>query len=403
MVASVEARPRPWVGPGAALAIEGAASVRIVDPDEPLFASPRSGAQRRGAARRHAQLPLYAATLGAGCSSRWLMVGPVAWVCEDRVALSRQTALAPTAPKPAGNGLPYRYFFVGPNGTFGYSDLAVAEQGVPDGQLEPGFAVAISEIRDRQPGDAFGRTSHGLWLPLRDLRPAQEVAFSGASLSDPTLDVAWVYQDRAALYDRPEGLRLAGQSRTRFERLRVIEVVTRRGRRWLRVGEGQWVSDADVRSPVVAAPPAGLRPRERWIDVDLSQQTLVAYEGDRPVYATLVSSGKGAAGSPEATPLGEHRIWVKLLVSDMDNLESEDQGRYYAIQSVPWVMYFEAGYGLHGTFWHRSFGKVRSHGCVNLAPLDAEWLFRWTSPRLPAGWSAVLPAGHEPGSLVRIR
>jgi lipoprotein-anchoring transpeptidase ErfK/SrfK len=87
----------------------------------------------------------------------------------------------------------------------------------------------------------------------------------------------------------------------------------------------------------------------------------------------------------------------------MDNLESEEANRYYAIQEVPWVMYFKEGYGLHGTFWHRSFGTVQSHGCVNLTPLDAQRLFHWTSPRLPAGWTAVLPARHERGTLIRIR
>ena len=87
----------------------------------------------------------------------------------------------------------------------------------------------------------------------------------------------------------------------------------------------------------------------------------------------------------------------------MDNLEDEEARRYYAIQDVPWVMYFARGYGLHGTFWHRSFGQKRSHGCVNLAPLDAEWLFFWTSPQVPAGWTAALPTQYEQGTLVRVR
>jgi len=70
---------------------------------------------------------------------------------------------------------------------------------------------------------------------------------------------------------------------------------------------------------------------------------------------------------------------------------------------VPYVMYFQAGYGLHGAFWHDSFGEVRSHGCVNLAPRDAQWLFYWASPRLPNGWSAVLPDPHDQGTLIVVR
>ncbi len=87
----------------------------------------------------------------------------------------------------------------------------------------------------------------------------------------------------------------------------------------------------------------------------------------------------------------------------MDNLEDEAAERYYRIEDVPYVQYFSKGIGLHGAFWHRSFGQVRSHGCVNLAPLDAQRLFWWTSPRLPAGWTAVLPTAHEPGTVVRVR
>src|SRR5690606_15301213 len=147
-----------------------------------------------------------------------------------------------------------------------------------------------------------------------------------------------------------------------------------------------------------APPPADLRPHERWIDVDLERQVLTAYAGSEPVLTTLISSGRGTGTAENATPRGEHRIWVKLRASDMDNLEDPEASRYYAIQSVPWVMYFQKGYGLHGAFWHRDFGRVRSHGCVNLSPLDAQRLFHWTSPRLPAGWTAVFPTEYERGT-----
>jgi lipoprotein-anchoring transpeptidase ErfK/SrfK len=146
-----------------------------------------------------------------------------------------------------------------------------------------------------------------------------------------------------------------------------------------------------------------VREGERWIDVELASQTLVAYQGDRPVFATLVSTGKGREGTELATPKGESRIWVKLESSNMDNLEDEEAERYYAIEDVPYVQFFAKGVGLHGAFWHRSFGQVRSHGCVNLAPLDAQRLFSFTSPHLPAGWTAVLPTDVEEGTIVRVR
>jgi len=104
----------------------------------------------------------------------------------------------------------------------------------------------------------------------------------------------------------------------------------------------------------------------RWIDVDLSQQLLTAYEGRTPVHTTLVSTG--LPGTP--TPVGQFRIWVKFRYDDM-------AGTDYYIEDVPYVMYFHVGYGLHGVTWHGNFGHPMSHGCVNLPTSEAEWLFNW--------------------------
>jgi lipoprotein-anchoring transpeptidase ErfK/SrfK len=171
---------------------------------------------------------------------------------------------------------------------------------------------------------------------------------------------------------------------------------------YVRIGERRGCA-RDLRRAAPARTPSSVRAGERWIDVDLATQTLVAFEGETAVFATLVSTGKGREGSDSETPKGEFRIWVKLATSNMDNLEDEDAARYYAIEDVPHVQYFAKGIGLHGAFWHRAFGHERSHGCVNLAPLDAQRLFAFTSPHLPAGWTAALPTAIEAGTLVRVR
>jgi lipoprotein-anchoring transpeptidase ErfK/SrfK len=87
----------------------------------------------------------------------------------------------------------------------------------------------------------------------------------------------------------------------------------------------------------------------------------------------------------------------------MGNLEKEDQNHYYYIEDVPYVQFFDKAIALHGAYWHRDFGHVHSHGCVNLAPIDAEWLFQFTGPHMPRGWKAIFPRPSEPGSLVRVR
>ncbi len=385
---------------------EATRSVEVRRHDEPVQRRPRRDArERRGSLSLGSLLPLFDARHGPGCAARWLAIGPSAWVCEDHVRTSASLPMRPKeVPEIVPDGLPLRYHFVGRDGALGYANLSVAEEGNPDYEFQPGFAVAIIQEASKGPGQLFGLTTKGLWIPMRDVARVQGSAFAGVSLGGAALDsVAWVYTRRAALYASPAGRRLAGREVVRHERLVVLEAREKGGRPWLRVGDDQWVRGGDVRTPRATTPPPEAAPGERWIDIDVERQILTAYEGDRAVFATLISTGKGSGASILATPLGVHRIWVKLRTSDMTNLEDEDASRYYAIQDVPWVMYFKKGYGLHGAFWHDAFGTVRSHGCVNLSPLDAQWLFHWVGPRLPTGWTAVLPTEYDQGTIVSVR
>jgi hypothetical protein len=106
----------------------------------------------------------------------------------------------------------------------------------------------------------------------------------------------------------------------------------------------------------------------RWIDVNLSQQMLYAYEGDTIVASFLVSTGVPAF----PTVTGQFYIYIKLVSTLM-------AGDGYYLPDVPYTMYFYKGYGLHGTYWHHNFGHPMSHGCVNMYTPDAEWLFYWAS------------------------
>jgi hypothetical protein len=187
------------------------------------------------------------------------------------------------------------------------------------------------------------------------------------------------------------------------ERFDVHEIETRGAYRWIRVsGEDEWIRGEDVALPEISAPPKELTlPRERWIDISLATQTLVAYEGDKPVYATLVSTGRGTPGS--VTTTGTFRVWVKIRSSTMDNIERDDVSRHYSMDEVPYVQFFSKDIALHAAYWHRDFGKKRSHGCVNLSPLDAKALFDFTFPSLPPAWRAVYPTPRDPATLVVVR
>ncbi|HIP73004.1 MAG TPA: murein L,D-transpeptidase, partial [Anaerolineae bacterium] len=118
--------------------------------------------------------------------------------------------------------------------------------------------------------------------------------------------------------------------------------------------------------------PFGVAPDERWIDVNLSAQYLTAYEGDTPVFETYISGGLPGF----ETVTGQFRIWLRYESQTMDG---RLLGYDYYLENVPYVMYFYQDYALHGAYWHNNFGQPMSHGCVNIAPDDAEWLFNWAS------------------------
>lgn len=112
---------------------------------------------------------------------------------------------------------------------------------------------------------------------------------------------------------------------------------------------------------------------DRWIEVNLTQQRLYAWEGNNQVYSFLISSGKWAP-----TPTGNFAIWTKLTSTTMAG-GSRALGTYYYLPNVPCTMYFYKGYGLHGTYWHNNFGQPMSHGCVNMRTSEACTLFNWAS------------------------
>ena len=112
---------------------------------------------------------------------------------------------------------------------------------------------------------------------------------------------------------------------------------------------------------------------EKWIEVDLSDQRLYMKEGIATVGTYLVSSGKWYP-----TPTGEWRIWTKLRYTRMRG-GSKALSTFYDLPNVPYTMYYNKGYGIHGAYWHNDFGQPRSHGCVNMKPEEAGIVFNWAS------------------------
>ncbi|MFN2303441.1 MAG: L,D-transpeptidase, partial [Anaerolineales bacterium] len=120
-------------------------------------------------------------------------------------------------------------------------------------------------------------------------------------------------------------------------------------------------------SIVETAIPDDIDQDERWIDIDLSEQRLFAYQGQTIVRSFLVSTGTWQ----HPTPIGRFAVWIKLRYTDMS-------GPGYYLPDVPYTMYFYQDYGIHGTYWHSNFGTPMSHGCVNMVTEEAGWLFNWS-------------------------
>jgi len=159
---------------------------------------------------------------------------------------------------------------------------------------------------------------------------------------------------------------------------------------------GGWLPKGLVRIVSPVQRPKGVAQTDKWMHVDLGQQVLAAYKGDQMVFATLVSTGKSGRASTR-TKTGTFELYGKTIHSSMRGKPWDD---YYA-EEVPFVMHYDGGRALHGAYWHDQFGIEKSHGCINLSPADAAWLFAWTTPELPKGWHNVLPNNWD-GPIVTV-
>jgi hypothetical protein len=159
------------------------------------------------------------------------------------------------------------------------------------------------------------------------------------------------------------------------------------GRAWYTIrdkgGRRMYAPAIELRAiPSTELAPISPNVRDKRLVVSLNKQTLMAFEDDRPVFRTRVSTGTswfGEAGSllDFNTPFGEHRVYSKWIA---DHMRGDD----FDLPGVAWVTYFtESGAAVHSTYWHNDYGRPRSHGCVNAPPAAALWVFRWTTPDVP--------------------
>jgi len=366
--------------------------------------SPGVGAKRLGIVAAYTRVAHGHVEAGDGCEGRWVSVSPRGWVCEEHLRGSQKRPHGVEIPKlERGELLPGVYGKVITEGAMTY--LLKKDVLVEARELAGSVNVLMHGERTVDE-EVYWHIGDREYLPLASLRVHQPSTWHGVRLGDETgltLPIGFAankknLSHRVPAYGRAVrgGVvrRLAARSA-----LPVLEIARDSDGDPIayRVGKRAWVPERDMRYVAKAEPPALTGPNERWIDVDLYRQVLVAYEGARPVYATLISSGSGK--HPTAT--GIYRMRVKFAETDMSGQMADDAP--YSVATVPWTQYFARDLALHTAYWHDKFGTRRSHGCINLSPIDSRFLYFWSDPDVPAGWSMSHGVRERPGSIVRIR
>jgi L,D-transpeptidase catalytic domain len=290
------------------------------------------------------------------------------------------------------------------------SSYQAAEDYVPRGKVLRHAGLAVIGSFTSEHRSAFRKFTvalDGRLIGEEKIKPHYASAFHGIPLGPDTVEFPFAMIRRREAYKY-------GDSGTRpGDALAFRDIIPLTGKSELR-GEnyfyqtkaGYWLreSEAGIFTGQAAPPKAFDWKKTKWIDVSIVFQTLVMYEGDKPVYATLVSTGIDGLGDPyttKSTIQGEFKIDWKHITTTMD---ADDPESHFELRDVPWVQYFEGGFALHGAYWHDDFGKPRSHGCVNMAPVDARRVFFWTDPPLPEGWHGVHSGkSMGEGTWVRVR
>lgn len=222
-------------------------------------------------------------------------------------------------------------------------------------------------------GNHFVQLKTGEWMRAS---PAGYSYFQGLRFyKTPTTSFGWMVDHAKARTQPSWNAPEVGELIYRESVIQIQEVVQAEGMEWYRIGPDQWIPRQDARRVVVnTTPPVGVT-GNRWIEVNLYDQTLMVYDNRQLVFATLVASG----GEPFYTRPGLFTVYQKKPLETMSGAFESDKRDYYYLEDVPWTMYFDQARALHGAYWRAWYGFPGTHGCVNLSIGDAAWLYQWAN------------------------
>ncbi len=236
-------------------------------------------------------------------------------------------------------------------------------------RLETGFDFVGVMGQVAINGRRFYQINRSQFMPAEDLQIVQPSSFEGRFLANrPATAVGWVINNvqLSAVPGQPPppGAPSAG----RYQSFDVLGVQRIGEWNWYLIGPNQWIEQRNV-ALVQPSPPGGAS--GTVIAVDTYEQSLGVYVDGALIFATLVSSGSRYF----PTRPGTCHVGAKLDSGRMSGSYRPDRRDYYSLEDVPWILYYDGDRALHGAYWHDNFGVRSSHGCVNLSPRDARWLF----------------------------
>ena len=247
-------------------------------------------------------------------------------------------------------------------------------------------------------GKAFLQLPTGGWLRAS---PAAYTDFQGMAFFDnPDTAFGWVYL-QAPIYTAPSYLADTKENMlNQGDFIQVFNVVEGENATWYQIAPDSWVESAKAKViSVNPMPPEGVD-ADRWIEINLYQQILSVYEDGQLLFATLVSTGI----EPIYTRPGIFQIYEKKPIETMQGAFMVDRSDFYYLEDVPWTMYYDQARAMHAAYWRTHFGFPQSHGCVNLSPADANWLYQWAEEgdfvwvHDPSGQTPTDPDHYGPGA-----
>lgn len=235
--------------------------------------------------------------------------------------------------------------------------------------------VTVQATIQNEAGEIWYMINYGEYVRADDLDLVEISEFTGFEVrAQPERPFGWIlveYQYSSAPNTEPEPGTPKLPRYTFFEVYDAVE--SDDGWIWYNIGNDRWMRQTYVSLVDVSPRPEEVGPNEYWAEVDLYEQSFAAYVGDRMVYAALVSSGLNRWPTFE----GLFQVWSRHRETKMSGAEGRVD--YYFIEDVPHTMYFDYDIALHGAYWHDRFGYKHSHGCVNMPPRAAEWIYDWSA------------------------